>query len=312
MKSISKLKILLIAVISTVMAITFSACSPGKRHDFLTFFFDGVPETNASSNQKTQTALSEGDMVVNHILSKPEFFTHKPYEEEKCSSCHESEFSNRLIKPMPELCYSCHADFKNEFTVLHGPVSSGNCLECHNQHMAKYEKLLERTGQAICLKCHNQEQVLKSNKHSNIGDRNCTECHSPHGGDNSGMLKQGTCTECHESFKDKYKYLHGPAGAQSCTACHGSHSNGTNFILARQGQQLCLYCHNKDQVFEDPAHKKIEQTNCTECHNPHGESNKYFLKPEKIGKINFNDSTFKMMTYKPNMSKYIQNRNTRK
>lgn len=258
--------------------LTISSCTSERKHDILSFFFDGVPENDSTATFTSSQLDSEGDMVVNRNSSNKEFFSHKPYEEEKCSSCHEPGFSNRLLYKMPELCYTCHNNFNTEFKHLHGPVSSGNCLECHNQHMSKYDKLLDNTGQDICLKCHQKDQILNSNKHKTLGTRNCTECHNPHGGDNSGMLMKGVCNECHKSFKDDYKYLHGPAGTESCTTCHASHSTANKFKLESIGQKLCYNCHSEEQVLAAPVHKKIAKTNCTECHNPHGENNKYFLR----------------------------------
>lgn len=280
MRLVLKLNVYIVAILLTVIAVSTSSCSSEKRHRVLTFFFDGVPSID-TSNTASNLPTEEGEMVVNRKATKSDFLYHKPYEQEKCTSCHEGGFSNRLLMKMPDLCYSCHTNFKNEFKQLHGPVSSGNCLECHNQHMSKYDKLLDVQGQAICLKCHQKEQVLQSNKHKNIAQRNCTECHNPHGGDNSGMLNKGICNECHKSFKSDYTYLHGPAATDNCTACHGSHNIHTKSNLDRIGQKLCLYCHNEEQILSSKTHKKIGKTNCLECHNPHGENNKHFLRAQK-------------------------------
>ena len=208
---------------------------------------------------------------------KPEYYYHKPYEEEKCKSCHAEGFSNALIKPVPELCYGCHGDFREKFKTLHGPVASAHCLECHDQHQAKNAKLLTRLDREVCFHCHVPKQVLESKIHEKIGDKNCIECHSPHGGDNRGMLKAGTCNECHQSFSNKYTMLHGPVASGNCTACHDSHSSTSPKKLLRESQELCLSCHNKEQVLSNAAHKKIKNSNCTDCHNPHGEENRYFL-----------------------------------
>jgi predicted CXXCH cytochrome family protein len=301
--------ILIFICVVALASISLVGCAPEKQYKVLSFFFDGVPVHDTTIVVQNNTAASEdGDMVVNHNISKPEYFTHKPYEEEKCNSCHESDFSNRLIKKTPELCYNCHDDFSSQFKSLHGPVNGGYCTECHNQHMSKYEKLLDRTGQDLCLSCHQKEQILKSNKHEKIGSRNCTECHNPHGGDNSGMLKAGACNECHANFKNQFSILHGPVESGSCTMCHGSHTLKTKNILVDNGQQLCLNCHAKEQVMSVVAHKNINKTNCTECHNPHGEKNHYFLKPSlKQGRINLQDSVSKFV-----MNKVPVNRNSQK
>ena len=255
---------------------TIVRCTPEKQFKVLSFFFDGVPD----STKKTEVASvvkndSLGVPIVTNI--KPESYLHKPYAENKCISCHENEFSNRLIKPLPELCYTCHEDFGNKFQTLHGPVASGNCIACHNQHEAKYEKLLEREGQQLCLYCHEAKQVLKNKVHDKIGTRNCTECHNPHGGDNRGILNKGTCYNCHQNFESKYNFVHGPVVSGNCAGCHDSHGSSAPKLLLRESQQLCLFCHNAEQVFKNPAHKKVKTKNCIDCHNPHGGEDRYIL-----------------------------------
>ncbi len=287
MKS-SKAFLKLIFVLA-VIAIGMVRCTPEKQFRVLSFFFDGVndPRKNTEALKETKKDTS---LLVAAIAVKPESYLHKPYAENKCTSCHESEFSNRLIKPMPELCYTCHEDFNNKFQTLHGPVASGNCTACHNQHEAKYEKMLEREGRQICLYCHEERQVLKNKVHEKIGTSNCTECHNPHGGDNKGILKKGSCFNCHENFENKYNFIHGPVVSGNCAGCHESHGSQKPKFLSRESQNICLFCHNVDQVFNNPVHKKEKKTNCTVCHNPHGGEDRYILvesiRPYKTKLIN--------------------------
>ncbi len=187
MKSANKKTLLSFYLIIAMLAVFMVRCTPEKQYRVLSFFFDGVPDpgkhTDVIETEKKDTLGS-----LTQVITKPESYLHKPYAEEKCKSCHASGFSNSLITPMPELCYSCHGDFGEKYQVLHGPVISGNCIACHNQHEAKYEKLLMREGQQLCLYCHEEKQVLKNIVHAKIETRNCTDCNNPHGGDYSGIL----------------------------------------------------------------------------------------------------------------------------
>lgn len=259
-----------------IIAFLVAQCNPEKHFHTLSFFFDGVPQP-AHLTRQVSDSTSGDSLVIEKRAFKPEFYTHKPYEEEKCGSCHEEGYSNSLSKPMPNLCYSCHEDFNSVYKSLHGPVASGNCLTCHNHHMSKYEKLLDRSGQQLCLYCHESGLVMKNKMHAKIENRNCTECHSPHGGENSGMLTSGSCSNCHQSFASKYPFLHGPVASGNCTVCHESHYSKSRHYLSRDSQQLCLFCHNQDRLLSTPTHSKIKKTNCTECHNPHGGKDRMML-----------------------------------
>ncbi len=276
MEIVNKKSLIKFLLCIVFVAMTLVRCTPEKQFKVLSFFFDGVPD----STKKTEAASavkndSLGVPIVKNI--KPESYLHKPYGENKCNSCHQGDFSNRLLKPVPELCYTCHEDFNNKFQILHGPVASGNCLACHNQHEAKYEKLLEREGQQICLYCHESKQVLKNKVHKTVGTQNCTNCHNPHGGDNRGILNKGVCYTCHENFENKYNFVHGPVVSGNCGGCHDSHGSTAPKLLLREAQQICLFCHNADQVFKNNAHKIVKTKNCIDCHNPHGGEDRYIL-----------------------------------
>jgi predicted CXXCH cytochrome family protein len=277
MKWANKAAIFTFLLLGVFVELFFVGCSSEKQHSVLSFFFDGVPEPKKEP-ELVNPVTSADSVLVENKESKPDFYIHKPYEEEKCKSCHEEGFSNALIKPVPDLCYTCHEDFGNKYKTLHGPVASGNCTGCHNHHMSKYESILERPGQQLCLYCHESAQVLKNKMHEHIGEKNCTECHSPHGGENSGMLNSGSCLNCHENFSSKYSFLHGPVSSGSCSSCHDSHNSKSKKLLLRDSQQLCLFCHNAEQIFNNATHKKNRKNNCTECHNPHGGEDRFFQK----------------------------------
>lgn len=277
MKRVQNNNLFKFLLIVAVISMTVVRCTPEKQFRVLSFFFDGVPDPNKKVEDSVFVSKDSLGNATSSVITKPESYLHKPFGENKCKSCHQSEFSNELIKPIPELCYTCHEDFGSKFQTLHGPVVSGNCLGCHNQHEAKYEKLLDREGQDICLYCHEQKQVMRNKVHEKIGTANCTTCHNPHGGDNRGILKKESCFGCHENFAAKYNVLHGPVVSGNCGGCHDSHGAKTPKLLLRESQQICLFCHNADQVFKNAAHKKVKTKNCIECHNPHGGEDRFIL-----------------------------------
>ena len=251
-------------------------CSPVLRYKVLSVFFDGVPDPSM-----VVVSLPKTDTIASKMLAikemEPEFYYHQPYQKNECVSCHDKGFSNKLIKPQPELCYGCHEDWNNKYKTLHGPVASGYCTACHSPHMSKLKKMLLRENQQLCLHCHNSKHVDKNKVHEHIGERNCTECHNPHGGENRGILKPGSCYNCHDDFNAKYNVLHGPVASGYCTACHSSHATKEKKLLLRSGQQICLYCHDQKQILKNVAHENIKESNCTECHNPHGGEDRYIL-----------------------------------
>lgn len=257
-----------------------SGCDPLRRYKAFSFIFDGVPDPTL---RIVVDSLPKKDSLAANLLAgktkNPEYFYHKPYQENKCNNCHITSEGNKLLKPPPELCYGCHEDFNNVFNTLHGPVASGYCLACHNPHFTKNKKLLLRTNRELCFYCHRPKHVLQSKMHTKIGDKDCTECHSPHGGNNRGTLKPGTCYSCHEDFSNQFKVLHGPVANRYCNGCHSTHMATTGKLLLRENQQLCLYCHKPTHIQRNPAHQKIEKSNCTECHNPHGGDDRNIIIP---------------------------------
>ncbi len=254
-------------------------CTPEKKFRSLSFFFDGVPDPTTKTDLVV-SAVADSSLVAIATTPaiKPEGSEHKPFAEEKCTSCHASGFSNKLLLPLPTLCYTCHENFNKKYASLHGPVASGNCLMCHDKHESKYNKLLLRKGQDLCLFCHQAKQIFSNTKHKTIGDKNCTECHNPHGGENSGLLNKDMCYNCHDNFNKKFTTLHGPVASGNCSACHDSHQSKSPKLLLRESQELCLSCHNKGDILKNAAHKTIKKTDCTQCHNPHGGEDRLMLK----------------------------------
>ena len=176
--------------ISLILIAAFWGCSVEQKEKTLSFFFDGVPsskQTQENNNNKNNKTLAAN--TANIAKKAPEQYFHKPYLERKCESCHTPD--RHLLKPLPDLCYQCHTDFRETYKYVHGPVVSGNCTKCHNQHAAKYPKLLIRDGQQLCLYCHKSSLVFDNKYHKKIEDASCTLCHNPHGGKTRFMIRDG-------------------------------------------------------------------------------------------------------------------------
>jgi len=188
---ISKFKYVFLfhVILLLIFLIINSSCSSEEGRKVLSIFFDGVPQ-NGMKKQATDSVLVNNKSKHKNNKRKitEQMFYHPPYQKRGCDKCHNLQAGNKLIKKPPELCYSCHDNFKNQFAVLHGPVASGFCTQCHNPHLSKFSNLLKRKGQNLCLYCHEKKDVLRNEVHEDIGNSDCTECHNPHGGEDRFLL----------------------------------------------------------------------------------------------------------------------------
>lgn len=171
----------------------YVSCSSERKFRILSVFFDGVPPPPGDVEMEADSLLtgtaSGSGVDALAARRRPQFFLHEVYREKACDSCHNLDEGNRLVEEPPELCYTCHDDYREQWANLHGPVSAGLCVTCHNPHLAKYDKLLFAEGQKVCTKCHDRAAVFKNEVHADIEDTNCVECHNPHGGDEEFFLQ---------------------------------------------------------------------------------------------------------------------------
>jgi len=168
-------------------------CSSTKVNKTLTFFFDGVDDSQplVPGPANTSPAVTAAKKTeTSPVIPSPEsrFKLHKPYQEHQCGKCHDSTNMSLLIRPKIELCFSCHDAYEKKYAFVHGPVSVGYCLACHNPHMSENSKLLTRVNEKVCYYCHTKKQVLQNKKHEGVDLSNCTGCHNPHGGKDPGLL----------------------------------------------------------------------------------------------------------------------------
>jgi predicted CXXCH cytochrome family protein len=136
----------------------------------------------------------------------------------------------------PQLCISCHAEMRAQFTkpfrhkVLEGAMT---CSDCHNPHggfESKQTKLALGTD-AACIRCHVNKQGPFVFEHAPLKTEGCAACHTPHGAANPKLLRRNAvnqlCLECHSSISDQDFAPGAPGGHnqadlryRNCTVCH--------------------------------------------------------------------------------------------
>ena len=147
-----------VAIVFLGALLLTTGCNSATKRKWLTTFFDGVPaETVAGSTAVTgagTNSIASNIVVppVKPVVKKMNF--HKPFEDNKCSECHQSTFSQELRMPPPKLCFECHKDFLTGIKVKHQPVAEGDCKSCHDPQQSVNTNLLVKVGSALCLTCH--------------------------------------------------------------------------------------------------------------------------------------------------------------
>ncbi len=168
------------------------SCDEVERHEALTFFFDGVPRLRLEMLQ--EEPVDSNSLEPAQLGQKPAWYVHEPRKD--CSTCHgkhkQRGFSKQkyLTKPVPKLCYDCHADHIISASYVHGPVANGKCLFCHNPHKTKIEHLLIAPEPGLCYQCHDIDSIELIAAHLSKQLSTCTDCHNPHASSVKGLLKE--------------------------------------------------------------------------------------------------------------------------
>lgn len=182
------------AALALIMALSFwPGCTPDKRYQVLSFFFDGVPDPSLAK-------VPEGASVRGRSASGAPlvFFAHKPYADENCAACHVAG-ADRVYRPdtatvSPTVCLNCHTGVTDKYPVMHGPVAAVECLWCHAPHEADNKQLLKAPSPDICLQCHSPELLSPTPPEHLQPGANCLECHVAHGANSHGLLRAGRPT----------------------------------------------------------------------------------------------------------------------
>jgi DmsE family decaheme c-type cytochrome len=181
-----------------------------------------------------------------------------------CTNCHSIHHSPTpkylLAKKQDELCYTCHATARAQFSMpSKHRVNEGfmQCTDCHNPHgafdptwkMAQRPHMMEQAlnAETPCIKCHVEKRGPFVFEHPPVRVEGCEICHYPHGSMNAKLLRRPVvftvCLDCHN-------------GADG----FGTRNNGIPLQTNRHNMldpkfQRCTTCHvaihgsNADQYF---------------------------------------------------------------
>jgi predicted CXXCH cytochrome family protein len=254
-------------------------CASNKtRHEWLTFFFDGVPpegsEITTAQDSETPQRAKRRPERKNPIKV---WVQHTPYVEESCTDCHVSAFSQKLIGTVEEMCFSCHDPFPADEKITHDPVAEGACLECHEAHKSPYPGLLKLPTPQGCYECH--ENVTEAKFKHEPAIKDCAECHNTHTAKYPGLLKLPTpqgCYECHDNVTEA-PFKHEPA-IKDCGECHSSHASEFAGLLKLPTPEGCYECHDNVTSAEFKHEPAIKD--CNECHTSHASEFAGLLKME--------------------------------
>jgi DmsE family decaheme c-type cytochrome len=128
---------------------------------------------------------------------------------------------------MDNICYRCHPEVKQEFSLLsHHPLTESKmaCIDCHDIHGSR------------------QEHLLKGN--------------SP----------RDTCTRCHMEKQGPFVFEHGDV-TEECFNCHAPHGSPFIPLLQSAMPFLCLQCHGGHRSVSDAGVKELYFNRCTDCHS---------------------------------------------
>ena len=168
-----------LTVVVVLSMIGVIGCSTSaSRYKVVSFFFDGVPNPDASK------------LVVRQKSTGRPIYVHQPYAEQKCDSCHTStqDIFARAMVPT-ERCLSCHPNVVAKYAKMHGPVASMECMQCHSGHQSLEPHLLKVASPKLCLNCHLPATLsVATAAHTDL-TVSCIDCHSGHGGEDTRMLK---------------------------------------------------------------------------------------------------------------------------
>ncbi len=192
-----------LVAVGTLFAL--SSCRDTKRrHDVLTFLFDGVPPLKGDKAGPADF-LQDGDP---RRRAETVWTLHEPLND--CVRCHgdqqQKNFSREvnLVAPVPELCYQCHTGPTHLAGWVHGPVVTGDCLFCHEPHRTVTRHLLRKRIPELCYQCHDARSVRAIAHHELAGYGQCDACHSGHASPERYLLKRGPTIEALTTFRGEF------------------------------------------------------------------------------------------------------------
>jgi predicted CXXCH cytochrome family protein len=183
---------------------------------------------------------------------------HKPFEEKRCTACHERG-GRELLDRTSAMCSGCHKatmqGFQRIYTHLTPGMGGDPCSTCHNPHASDAKELLKEKETRMCFKCHSStKDFVKASRFKHPKLEKCSDCHASHGSDTRYFLssEEGGCsaTDCHAT---QGTFTH-PVGEKiidprsktpmTCVTCHSVMGSSEEFNLRYDKEmELCVQCH---------------------------------------------------------------------
>jgi DmsE family decaheme c-type cytochrome len=144
-----------------------------------------------------------------------------------CHKLHEGPRQKPSRTDMAAICYGCHPEVKQEFSLVsRHPLTERKivCTDCHDIHGSRQERLLKGiTPKQTCTRCHMEKQGPFVYEHGDVTE-NCAACHAPHGAPFPPLLQVAMpflCLQCHGG----HTAAASPEGVRElylnrCTDCH--------------------------------------------------------------------------------------------
>jgi len=178
------MKKILLNIIVIIVLSALAGCAGTTKYEVLSFFFDGVPSPDTSTNIDSVTTTStistqndSSDEITEQVSAAS---IHRPYAEKKCQVCHDATSMSEAKTEILQRCKNCHSKFQKQYNYVHGPVAVFDCTSCHTPHKSANAGLLKRPGDALCTYCHKDVSQANIDQHSQIGIVECFACHKPH------------------------------------------------------------------------------------------------------------------------------------
>ncbi len=207
-----------------------------------------------------------------------------------CLACHEQtgddDHSFRHAAAGQSLCLMCHEEkgSPTEFSHVHTPVSTGDCVGCHDPHQSDHRYQLRGQGSELCFVCHERDEFEGASQHGPVAEGDCNACHDPHAANNEFQLmsaRDRVCFDCHPEKESQLGARHQhPPVQEDCAICHNPHSDAAPFMMAEPMPQPCFQCHEdvQAQMHSSVPHPPVSQGDCTSCHEVHGSAHPRLFK----------------------------------
>jgi predicted CXXCH cytochrome family protein len=185
-------RLLHVVCIVVIALMIVMACASKRRYEVLSFFFDGVPSPEGTTQTETRRSfrispfraslesLAAARTPVPKPQAPPIVSIHKPVAEKKCLECHDTSAGLQPFARNEALCDKCHLEERIREGWDHGPINLGLCVPCHRAHESPYPYLLEQPVPQLCLICHVEDMDRKESYHEVSFVNDCTACHDPH------------------------------------------------------------------------------------------------------------------------------------